>query len=122
MPRLGMSGAIPLLPPLPPWPGQVQLYCTFVLEANFTSPTNKNRGGNNCAYLAGPVMMPVRFDRALLRDIQTTVRMVICVTNLAYVSPCGGNYKVCRNFVFVMCKCTEAAEHVLCFEHLLMWC
>ena len=71
-------------------------------------------------------MVPVRFDRALLRDVQTTNRMVICVTNLAYVSPCGGNYKVCRKFVFVMCKCTQATEqrfqHVLCFEHLLMQC
>jgi len=31
-------------PQLPPWPGHLQLYSTFVLEANFTSTTNQNRG------------------------------------------------------------------------------
>lgn len=68
--------------------------------------------------------MPERFDRALLLDVRTTNRMVICVTNLAYVSPCGGNYKVFRKFVFAVCKCTQATEQrfqrVLYLEQLLL--
>jgi hypothetical protein len=106
------------------WTGTT-LFC-LCLRSKIRKHSKQKQRSNNCAHLTGPVMMPLRFDCALLWDVQKTNRMVICVTNLAFVSPCGGNYKVCSKFVFVMCKCTQGTEqrfqHVLCSEHLLRQC